>query len=71
MLYYIPQPFFGFGSRCSLHCQRAYTLVEAWLPYEGTIPVVACGMVGARQGWAEAPYAATPCQAPGPVGVLR
>ncbi|SFP15273.1 2-dehydro-3-deoxygalactonokinase [Tranquillimonas alkanivorans] len=25
------------------------------------INVVACGMVGARQGWAEAPYAAVPC----------
>lgn len=24
-------------------------------------PVVACGMVGARQGWVEAPYAAVPC----------
>lgn len=27
-------------------------------------PVVACGMVGARQGWAEAPYATTPCAPP-------
>lgn len=24
-------------------------------------PVLACGMVGARQGWTEAPYAAVPC----------
>ena len=24
-------------------------------------PVIACGMVGARQGWVEAPYAAVPC----------
>lgn len=28
-----------------------------WAP----APVVACGMVGARQGWTEAPYAAVPC----------
>lgn len=27
-------------------------------------PVVACGMVGSRQGWAEAPYATVPCNPP-------
>ncbi|MEO0743952.1 MAG: 2-dehydro-3-deoxygalactonokinase, partial [Pseudomonadota bacterium] len=27
-------------------------------------PVLACGMVGSRQGWAEAPYAAVPCAPP-------
>lgn len=33
---------------------------------EGTkTPVVACGMVGARQGWTEAEYAAVPCDPPG------
>ena len=25
------------------------------------VPVIACGMVGSRQGWAEAPYNAVPC----------
>ncbi|WP_410219318.1 2-dehydro-3-deoxygalactonokinase [Paracoccus sp. (in: a-proteobacteria)] len=25
------------------------------------VPVIACGMVGARQGWIEAPYVAVPC----------
>jgi len=36
-------------------------LVGAWLGAVGVpVPVVACGMVGARQGWAEAPYAAVP-----------
>ena len=25
------------------------------------VPVIACGMVGSRQGWAEAPYASVPC----------
>jgi len=29
------------------------------------VPVLACGMVGSRQGWAEAPYAAVPCAPPG------
>ncbi|MFN3276794.1 MAG: 2-dehydro-3-deoxygalactonokinase [Paracoccus hibiscisoli] len=27
------------------------------------VPVIACGMVGSRQGWVEAPYAAVPCPA--------
>ncbi|MDO5648257.1 2-dehydro-3-deoxygalactonokinase [Paracoccus sp. (in: a-proteobacteria)] len=27
------------------------------------VPVVACGMVGARQGWVEAPYTLAPCPA--------
>jgi len=30
--------------------------------HEG-VPIIACGMVGARQGWIEAPYAAVPCAA--------
>ncbi len=28
------------------------------------LPVLACGMVGSRQGWAEAPYSAVPCVPP-------
>ncbi|HMO06534.1 MAG TPA: 2-dehydro-3-deoxygalactonokinase [Paracoccaceae bacterium] len=36
--------------------------VGGWLPAKGRIPVVACGMVGSRQGWHEAPYRATPCR---------
>ena len=39
-------------------------LIDPWLGAEPT-PVVACGMVGARQGWIEAPYARVPCP---PVG---
>ncbi|MDM7458760.1 MAG: 2-dehydro-3-deoxygalactonokinase, partial [Paracoccus sp. (in: a-proteobacteria)] len=27
------------------------------------VPVIACGMVGSRQGWIEAPYAPVPCPA--------
>ncbi|MDD9740296.1 2-dehydro-3-deoxygalactonokinase [Marinovum sp. SP66] len=40
-------------------------LVGDCLPERGTVPVIACGMVGARQGWHEAPYVTTPCAAPG------
>ncbi len=35
-------------------------LVDPWLG-PGTTPVLACGMVGARQGWQEAPYRMIPC----------
>ena len=35
-------------------------LVAPWLD-ESPVEVLACGMVGSRQGWAEAPYAAVPC----------
>lgn len=31
---------------------------------EGVTDVLICGMAGARQGWAEAPYAAVPCAVP-------
>jgi 2-dehydro-3-deoxygalactonokinase len=34
-------------------------LVADWL--DGLTEVLACGMVGARQGWREAPYRAVPC----------
>lgn len=36
-------------------------LVSDWLPESGALPVFACGMVGSRQGWAEAQYRAVPC----------
>ena len=35
-------------------------LVEPWLG-SGVTPVLACGMVGSRQGWHEAPYRTVPC----------
>lgn len=35
-------------------------LISDWLPAGRTTSVIACGMVGARQGWVEAPYTATP-----------
>ncbi len=39
-------------------------LVEPWLAPGRVTQVVACGMVGSRQGWVEAPYAAVPCAPP-------
>lgn len=35
-------------------------LIEPWLGARVT-PVLACGMVGSRQGWFEAPYRSVPC----------
>ncbi len=36
-------------------------LVAPWLDGARQTPVICCGMVGARQGWAEAPYRTVPC----------
>lgn len=42
-------------------------LVAPWLdPAAASVPVLACGMVGSRQGWAEAPYRPVPCAALAP-----
>ena len=38
------------------------SLIEPWLRAGETIPVIACGMVGARQGWIEAKYRSVPCR---------
>ena len=40
-------------------------LITDWLPKDQVTSVIACGMVGARQGWIEAPYVAAPCPPPG------
>lgn len=40
-------------------------LVTPYLAETHVTPVIVCGMAGARQGWAEAPYAAVPCPPPG------
>lgn len=46
-------------------------LIAAHLPRIGRIPVICSGMVGTRQGWREAPYAAVPCKVPGFSEVIR
>ncbi len=35
-------------------------LCDDWLDH-GPVPMIACGMLGAKQGWAEAAYASVPC----------
>ena len=37
-------------------------LVDGWLVQDRQTPVIACGMVGARQGWVEVPYREAPCK---------
>ncbi len=46
-------------------------LIGGWLPEDRQIPVVACGMVGARQGWLEVPYLETPCKPVFPEAIGR
>ena len=46
-------------------------LIHDWLPAQGRMPVIACGMVGARTGWAEAEYRATPCTPLDPLRATR
>ena len=44
-------------------------LISPWLTKH--TPVLACGMVGARQGWREAKYRATPCTPVDAAGILH
>ncbi len=37
--------------------------IQPWLRTDEALPVLMSGMVGARQGWVEAPYRAVPCGA--------
>jgi 2-dehydro-3-deoxygalactonokinase len=37
-------------------------LTSDWLAPDRPTPVIACGMVGARQGWVEVPYRQAPCK---------
>jgi len=39
-------------------------LVAPYLDNNAPVPVICCGMVGARQGWSEAAYSAVPCSPP-------
>lgn len=45
-------------------------LIGGDLPAAGRLPVIVCGMAGARQGWAEAAYVAAPAAPPG-IGQAR
>lgn len=46
-------------------------LIQDWLPATGRLPVIACGMVGARTGWAEAQYRQIPCPPLAPQAATR
>ncbi len=46
-------------------------VIGPWLPANRTIPVYACGMVGARQGWREADYRTVPCAPVSQAGLTR
>ncbi|OLU31540.1 2-keto-3-deoxy-galactonokinase [Pseudomonas sp. PA15(2017)] len=46
-------------------------LIDGWLRADRVTEVVACGMVGARQGWREAPYAEVPCAPQAMAQVIR
>ncbi|MBM9595792.1 2-dehydro-3-deoxygalactonokinase [Roseitranquillus sediminis] len=41
------------------------SLVQPFIKGERRVPVIVCGMAGARQGWVEAPYETAPCTPPG------
>lgn len=46
------------------------SLIDSWLSPDRTTDVLACGMVGARQGWLEAAYRSLPCTPAGPGAVV-
>jgi 2-dehydro-3-deoxygalactonokinase len=39
------------------------TMVGEWIAADGVLPIILSGMIGSRQGWKEAPYAACPAGA--------
>ena len=45
-------------------------LIEPWLSARHQTSVIACGMVGSRQGWHEAPYRTTPCHPLDPTALV-
>lgn len=46
-------------------------MIDEFLADSRVTPVICCGMVGARQGWVEADYLATPCTPPNGAGATR
>lgn len=46
-------------------------MIDEFLADSRVTPVICCGMVGARQGWVEAEYLATPCTPPNGAGATR
>ncbi len=50
--------------------QALLSVIAPWLG-SAVMPVIACGMVGSRQGWHEAPYRAVPCPPLDRAGMVR
>ncbi len=61
----------GMGQLTPTQFEPALTELLGDLPTDRRIPVICCGMVGAKQGWTEAPYVEVPCKAPGPAEAVR
>ncbi|MEO0357029.1 MAG: 2-dehydro-3-deoxygalactonokinase [Pseudomonadota bacterium] len=54
----------GIGRISPADCEAALLdVIAPWIA-AGATEVVACGMIGSRHGWVEAPYAKTPCAPP-------
>jgi 2-dehydro-3-deoxygalactonokinase len=52
----------GMGTLTSNEFEPALLeLIQTWLSPNQATPIIACGMVGSRQGWQEAPYQTIPC----------
>lgn len=61
----------GMGSLAPAEFEPALIrLISPWLT-DRPMSVVACGMVGARQGWHEAPYRRVPCTPVAPGSLVR
>lgn len=59
------------GTPCALAYEQTFEeLCGEWLAAQPGIPVVACGMVGSAQGWAEAEYRPVPTDLAAPDVVL-
>lgn len=56
-------------------CRFEAALIRAlapWLPARAALPIIMCGMIGSRQGWADVPYRACPARlADLAAGVMR
>jgi 2-dehydro-3-deoxygalactonokinase len=61
------------GMGCLAPAEFEPALLELIAPHMGEdrLPVIACGMVGAKQGWAETPYVEVPCVPPGALDAMR
>ena len=55
----------GMGGLCPAEFERTLASLVNDVLTPSPLRAVICGMAGAKQGWAEAPYSAVPCKPPG------